>query len=184
MIKADWDRVDTSAPIFKDGIPMFASPRSSPRSTPPRVASPLPPSLTSSVNTSASSSSSSTPKHSRSSPTAPMSPLVTELPSSELHEALVKQWCFAQSSPPTPGVFSRGGDSPVDDKPPSPSVVPPQEKTEPPSASSAWWAGSGTGTGGWFNWTSATQSTASRIWGGAKGQVESPAGFPVVGVES
>ena len=161
---------------------MFASPRSSPRSTPPRVASPIPPSLSSSANTSASSSSSSTPKHSRSSPTGPMSPLMTELPSSELHEALVKQWCFAQSSPPTPGVFSRGNGSPVEDDPPA-SKATPQDVTEPSPAPTAWWAGNGTGTGGWLNWTVDTQSVTGQIWG-TRGRVESPTSFPIVGVES
>ncbi|KAF9647457.1 hypothetical protein BDM02DRAFT_3187974 [Thelephora ganbajun] len=172
----------TSAPIFKDGIPMFPSPRSSPRSTPPRVASPLPPSLTSSTNTSASSSSSSTPKNSRSSPTGPMSPLMTELPSSELHEALVKQWCFAQSSPPTPGVFSRGKGSPVEEDVPIATVVP-QEKTEPSSSATAWWIGKGTGASGWFNWTSDNQLTTGQIWG-TRRRVESPTSFSIVGVES
>ena len=159
---------------------MFTSPRSSPRSTPPRVASPLPPSLSSSANTSASSSSSSTPKNSRSSPTGPMSPLMTELPSSELHEALVKQWCFAQSSPPTPGVFSRGGGSPVEDDAPAP-VASPQDEKEPSPGPTAWWMGNGTG---WFNWTIGTQSTTGQIWG-TRGQVETPKpGFSIVGVES
>ncbi|KAF9778241.1 putative phosphatase regulatory subunit-domain-containing protein [Thelephora terrestris] len=156
---------NTSAPIFKDGIPMFTSPRSSPRSTPPRVASPLPPSLSCSANTSASSSSSSTPKNSRLSPTGPMSPLTTELPSSQLHEALVKQWCFAQSSPPTPGVFSRGNGSPVEDEPPAAKVSPPEKEKEASSGPAAWWTGNGTGTSGWFNWTSDNKSTTGQILG-------------------
>ena len=111
-----------------------------------------------------------------------MSPLLTELPSSELHEALVKQWCFAQSTPPTPGVFSRGHGSPVEEDVPVPKAII-EEKIEPSPGATAWWMGNGTGTGGWFNWTSGTQSTTGKIWG-TKGQVESPAGFPTVGVES
>jgi len=93
-----------------------------------------------------------------------MSPLVTELPSSELHEALVKQWCFAQSSPPTPGVFSRGSGSPVEEED-STAKVPPQEKTEPQSGTTSWWMGSVTGTNGWFNWTSDTKPTTGQIVG-------------------
>jgi len=107
---------------------------------------------------------------------------MTELPSSELHEALVKQWCFAQSSPPTPGVFSRGNGSPVEEEEPTPNVDP-QEKPEASSGSTSWWMGNGTGPGGWFNWTVDTQSATGRIWGARK-QVESPAGFPIVGVGS
>jgi hypothetical protein len=108
-----------------------------------------------------------------------MSPLMTELPSSELHEALVKQWCFAQSSPPTPGVFSRENSSQVEDDAQTPMAVP-QEKTEPSSGPTSWWMGNGTGPGGWFNWTS---STTGQVWG-TRGRVESPAGFSIVGVES
>lgn len=90
--------------------------------------------------------------------------MTTELPSSELHEALVKQWCFAQSSPPTPGVFSRGKGSPVEDEPPALKVSP-QEK-EPSSGPAAWWTGNGTGTSGWFNWTSdANKSATGQILG-------------------
>jgi len=110
-----------------------------------------------------------------------MSPL-NELPSSDLHEALVKQWCFAQSSPPTPGVFSRGRASPVEEDDSPPKAVP-QEKAEPSRGPTAWWMGSGTGTGGWFNWTIDNQSTTGKIWG-TRGQVESPTGFPIVGVKT
>jgi hypothetical protein len=94
-----------------------------------------------------------------------MSPLMTELPSSQLHEALVKQWCFAQSSPPTPGVFSRGNSSPVEDDPPA-SQPAPQEKAEQSSTPTAWWVGAGTKTSGWFNWTtSETKPATGQILG-------------------
>ena len=99
---------------------------------------------------------------------------MTELPSSELHEALVKQWCFAHSSPPTPGVFSRGRGSPVEDDAPTPKVVVQEKATEPVSGPTAWWAGNGAGTGGWFNWTIDTQQTAGQI-PGTRGRVDSPA---------
>ena len=72
--------------------------------------------------------------------------------------------------------------SPVEDDPPIPSVVP-EEKTEPSSGATSRWMGNGTGTSGWFNWTSGTQSTAGKIWG-TRGRVESLAGFSTVGVES
>jgi hypothetical protein len=75
----------------------------------------------------------------------PMSPLSTELPSSKLHEALVRQWCFTQATPPTPGVFSRGGLETVED---STSGVPGAAAVSTPTA---WWMGRDTtSSGGWF----------------------------------
>jgi hypothetical protein len=68
-------------------------------------------------------------------PNGPMSPLLTELPSSELHEALVRQWCFAQATPPTPGVFSCRVPETEED---STSGVP---WTAAVSTSNTWWMG-------------------------------------------
>ena len=92
-----------------------------------------------------------------------MSPLPTELPSSELHEALVKQWCFAQSSPPTPGVFSRGRGSPVEEEAPNPQTD--AQEGEPSSSATAWWMGNGADTGGCSNWTSDAKSEPGQILG-------------------
>lgn len=76
----------------------------------------------------------------------------------------MKQWCFAQSSPPTPGVFSRGKGSPVEEEVPIPQTDA-QEGVEPPSGATSWWMGTGGGTGGWFNWTSDAKSKPAQIVG-------------------
>lgn len=98
-----------------------------------------------------------------------------DLPSAELRAALVKQWCFAQSTPPTPGVVDTPSLHKLDVTPVIEEVAGPgvgitsfdneldlvaevmSPKTENPYS---WWIGtgidennrSGSG-GGWFNWS-------------------------------
>jgi hypothetical protein len=93
-----------------------------------------------------------------------------DLPSAELRAALVKQWCFAQSTPPTPGVVDTPSLLKLDVTPVveevgvisidserdlAAEVMSP--KTENPYS---WWIGAGIDEssrpgngGGWFNWS-------------------------------
>jgi len=97
------------------------------------------------------------------------------LPSAELRAALVKQWCFAQSTPPTPGVVDTPSLLKLDVSPVVEEVVGSgvgitsfdderdlvaevmSPKTENPYS---WWIGAGIDEnnrpgngGGWFNWS-------------------------------
>lgn len=140
----------------------------SPRSSPPRVESPvsISPSMTP-KNNSPTASTVPIPSGFSPSPLSQLSPALpgSDLPSAEMRAALVKQWCFAQSTPPTPGVFDNSPVVSLDVNPVSGSSSSSSDGERDladeilsPAVENhySWWVGSGSAEtsrgagGGWF----------------------------------